>query len=87
MESKIKCFDGTGDVKVFIEKSQIHSSLKGYSGEKAAQNLASRLEGRAFDVYMHMGTEERKDPKKNLREIYSKNSKGASRTGKQPLQN
>ena len=86
MESKIKCFDGTGDIKVFIEKSQIHSSLKGYSGEKAAQNLASRLEGRAFDVYMHMDTEERKDPKR-LRENYSKNSKGASRTGKQPLQN
>ena len=76
MESKIKCFDGTGDVKVFIEKSQIHSSLKGYSGEKAAQNLASRLEGRAFDVYMRMGTEERKDPKKITGELLKEFERG-----------
>ena len=30
------CFDGSGDVKVFVEKVAIHSALKGYDGEKAA---------------------------------------------------
>ena len=44
----------------FIEKVSLHSSLKGYAGEKAAQNLASKLEGRAFDVYMRLSTDERK---------------------------
>ena len=52
MDAKVKCFDGTGDVNVFLEKVSLHSSLKGYDGEKAAQNLASKLEGLAFDVYM-----------------------------------
>lgn len=60
MDAKVKCFDGTGDVKVFIEKVSLHSSLKGYDGEKAAQNLASKLEGRAFDVYMRLSTDDRK---------------------------
>ena len=48
MESKIKCFDGTGDVKVFIEKSQIHSSLKGYSGEKAASEPGKQVRGKGI---------------------------------------
>ena len=60
MEAKSKSFDGTGDVKAFLEKVSIHSSLKGYEGEKAAQNLASKLEGRAFDVYMRLSAADRK---------------------------
>ena len=49
---KVKCFDGTGNVNVFLEKVSLHSLFKEYDGEKAAQNLASKLEGGAFDVYM-----------------------------------
>ena len=48
-------------MKVFIEKVYLHSSLKGYENEKAAQNLASRLEGRAFDVYMRLSDQEKSD--------------------------
>ena len=56
----MKSLDGTGDVKAFLEKVSIHSSLKGYEGEKASQNLASKLEGRAFDVYMRLSAAGRK---------------------------
>ena len=65
MESKVKNFDGSGDVKVFLEKVKLHSLLKGYTDEKAAQNLASKLEGRAFDVYMRLSV----DDKKNVTKI------------------
>ena len=40
MDSSINGFDGSGDIKVFMEKVSIHSLLKGYEGEKAAQNIA-----------------------------------------------
>ncbi len=64
MEVKVKGFDGTGDINAFIEKVLLHSSLKGYDGEKAAQNLASKLEGRAFDVYLRLSAADRKDVNK-----------------------
>ena len=38
----------------------IHSSLKGYKGEKAAQHLASKREGHAFDVCMQLSAADRK---------------------------
>ena len=57
---KVKCFDGTCDVNDFLEKVSLHSSLKGYDGEIAAQNLASKLEGRALDVYMRLSTDDTK---------------------------
>ncbi len=47
MESKIKNFDGSGNIENFLEKVK----LKGYQQEKAAQNLAAGWkEGPAFDV-------------------------------------
>ena len=64
-----KTFDGTGDVKAFIEKVSIHSALKGYDGEKAAQNLASKLEGRAFDVYMRLSAADKKKAEKIQSEL------------------
>ena len=69
METKSKIFDGTGDVKAFIEKVSIHSALKGYDGEKAAQNLASKLEGRAFDVYMRLSAADKKKAEKIQSEL------------------
>ena len=62
MDKKLQSFDGSGDVKIFIEKISLHSAFKGFEGEKAAQNLASRLEGRAFDVYLRLSDEDKKDP-------------------------
>ena len=54
MESKVRHFDGNGDVRVFLEKVSLHSALKGYDRKKTAQDLTSKLEGRAFDVYMRL---------------------------------
>ena len=76
MESKVKCINGTGDVTAFIAKISIHSSLKIYEGEKAAQNLASRYEGRAFDVYMRMCTEYRKVASKITDELLKEFERG-----------
>lgn len=39
-------------------------SLKGYQNEKAAQNLAGRLEGRTFDVYLRLSDDDKKDVSK-----------------------
>ena len=74
MDTKVKCFDGTGDV--FLEKVSLHSSLKGYDGEKAAQNLASKLEGRAFDVYMRLSTADRKKVDKIQSELLKEFERG-----------
>ena len=76
IDSSIRSFDGSGDVKVFIENDSIHSSLKGYGGEKATQNIAGRLEGRAFDVYMRLGASEKKDPSKIKDELLKEFERG-----------
>ena len=68
MDSKIKSFDGTSDVKVFLEKDTIHSSLKGYEDEKCSQNIASRLEGRAFDN-LRLADIDKKNPGKIKEEL------------------
>ena len=64
-----KSFNGSGDVKAFIEKVGILSSLKGYTDEKLAQSLASKLEGSAFDVYLRMSVDDRKDYSKIKTEL------------------
>ena len=51
-DKKLTSFDGTGNVVEFAKKVNLHSVLKGYDGEKKAQNLASRLPGPAFEVYL-----------------------------------
>ncbi len=76
MESKIKNFNGSEDVKVFLEKVSLHSALKGYNEEKAAQNLASKLEGPAFDVYMRLSADERKDAEKIKTELLREFERG-----------
>ena len=67
MEAKLQNFDGSGDVNIFIEKISLRSALKGFEGEKAVQNLACRLEGRAFDVYLRLSEADKKDPSKYKR--------------------
>ena len=76
MEAKSKSYDGTGDVKVFLEKVSLSSALKEYEGEKVAQNLASRLEGHAFDVYMRLSADDKKDVKKIELELLIEFEKG-----------
>ena len=69
MESKIKFFDGSGYIKAFLEKVKLQSALKGYEGEKAAQYLASRLEGQAFDVYIRLSVGDKEKTKKITEEL------------------
>ena len=76
MDAKVKCFDGTGDVNVFLEKVLLHSPLKAYDGEKAAQNLASKLEGRAFDVYMRSSSADREKVNKIQSELLKEFERG-----------
>ena len=42
MESQIKSYNGSGDVKAFLENVLLNTALKGYKGQKAAQNLEGR---------------------------------------------
>ena len=75
-KSSILSFTGNGDVQAFLAKIDIHAALKGYTGEKLAQALASKLEGPAFDVYLRLSTEDRKDPEKLKAELKREFEKG-----------
>lgn len=76
MDGKIKVFNGIGDVKEFITKVELHSALKGYSEEKCAQNLASRLEGPAFDIYLRLSDGDRKKVSKIKEELLKEFERG-----------
>ena len=76
---KVDCFNGfNGEscVNTFITRAELHASLKGYSEEKAAQYIASRLHGRAFDVYMRLEGTERADVNKLKSELRREFEKG-----------
>lgn len=66
---KVECFNGKGDVNAFILKVELHSKLKKYVGEDAAVFLASRLQEPAFNVYMRMSEEDKKDAAKIKAEL------------------
>lgn len=61
--SKAKCaeFDGKGDVNIFLTKVELVASIKGHANEKKAQFVASKLSGPAFDVYMRLSDDDKKD--------------------------
>ena len=59
-----------------LTKVEIQSSLKGYTEEKLAQAIASRLEGPAFDVYLRMSSEDRKDASKIKAELLKEFERG-----------
>ena len=61
MDGKAYVFNGDGDISEFITKVELYSALKEYDDEKRAQNLASRLEGPAFDVYLRLDQDDRKN--------------------------
>ena len=64
MESSRKTkvtYDGKTDVNSFLTKIDLESSLKDYADEKKANFLGSRLVGPAFDVYMRLSAEKKKD--------------------------
>ena len=77
METNIKNYDGSEDVKAFLEKTSLHSALKDHSGAKAAQCLASNHEGKAFKIYMRPTSEDNKDEESirtELRKEFERNN-------------
>ena len=57
--NKVKGYDGKEDVKVFLTK--LVAAIKDYADEKKAQYLASKLIPPAFDVYLRLSTDDKKD--------------------------
>ena len=76
--SKVKCndYDGKGDVKVFLTKIELVASLKGYDEEKTAQFTASKLSSAAFDVYMRLSDEDKKNFPRLKEELLKEFEKG-----------
>ena len=52
-------FGGYDDLLVFLDRVTVWSQLKGFSGEKKAFALASRLEGAAFDNYRRLSVDDK----------------------------
>ena len=61
---KVESFTGREDVKKFVTKCDLYCNLKGYVGEKKSAFIAGRLEEPAFDVYMALSDDDKKDPEK-----------------------
>ena len=61
--SKAKCtdYEGKSDINVFLTKVELVASCKGHTDEKKAQFVASKLSGPAFDVYMRLSDNDKKD--------------------------
>lgn len=66
---KLPTYSGKGDVNNFIVKMELHIKLKELTGESAAWLLASRLEEPAFNVYMRLTDDEKKDVAKLKAEL------------------
>ena len=76
MSLKINKFSGIGNVTNFIEKIDLLASLKDYDEEKQAKLLASYLDDAAFDVYMRLPADDRKNPNKIKDELLKEFNKG-----------
>ena len=72
MDTKLKSFHRTGDIIAFLDKSFVAFIIERYDREKAAQNLASKLEGLAFDVCLRLLTAHRKMVHKIQSELQKK---------------
>ena len=59
---KNSTFDGSGDVKAFLTKIELATSIKGYTDDKLAAAIACRLDGAALDLYMRLPDEDKKIP-------------------------
>ena len=66
---KVDHFNGKGDVNAFLVKVDLYNKLKKYEGEDAAVSLESRLQEPAFNVYLRMTEDDRKDPAKIKTEL------------------
>ena len=75
-ESKVKCYDGSTDVKVFVTRVELEAAIKGYTDEKKAQYIASRLVPPAFDVYVRLSADDKKDFDKIKAELLQEFERG-----------
>ena len=55
---------------------ELQHSLKGYKRRKAAQHIAIKLEGPAFDVCLHLLEDDKKDVAKVKQELLAEFEKG-----------
>ena len=74
--NKPKSFNGTGNVWEFLTKVELQYSLKGYKRRKAAQHIAIKLEGPAFDVYLRLLEDDKKDVAKVKQQLLAEFEKG-----------
>ena len=67
---KNEVFDGQGDVVEFVSRVEIHGKMKGYTEEKLAYCLAEKLRDAAFNVFLRMEEEDKKDFEKVKAALY-----------------
>ena len=67
--NKVEMFSGKSDVNAFLVKIDLYNKLKKYTDEDAAVLLASRLQEPAFNVYLRMSEDDRKDIEKIKTEL------------------
>ena len=63
-------------MRSFITKVGLEASLKNHTGEKCAQFIASKLDGRAFDVYMRLSEEDKKKDNRIKEELLKEFERG-----------
>ena len=76
MDGKAHVFNGEGDITELITKVDLYSALEEYNDEKCAQNLVSRLEGPAFDVYLRLDQDDRRNVNKLKDELLKEFERG-----------
>ena len=72
--SKSKCadYDGKGDINVFLPKVELVTAIKGHTNERKAQFVASKLPGPAFDVYMRLTEDDKRETFNGFKEHLKK---------------
>ncbi|CAB3998161.1 Hypothetical predicted protein [Paramuricea clavata] len=76
-EIKQACYDGTGDVDLWLMKMKFYCSTKKFEGKQEAHAIASKLEGAAFLCIARLDDELQDDPKEvkaALRKEFDKES-------------
>ena len=61
---------------MFLEQTSLHTALKGFDGQKAALYVASKLEGRAFNIYRRLLPEDKKNEDKIRAELLKEFERG-----------
>jgi hypothetical protein len=76
-EIKQACYDGTGDVDLWLMKMKFYCSTKKFEGKQEAHAIASKLEGAAFLCIARLDDElqdDQKEVKGALRKEFDKES-------------